>query len=46
MLRTRALNNAFGTTFTFEEVAEMDEMLFWLYGRLIPIMYSEKPKKG
>ena len=46
MMKTRALNNSFGTSFTFEEVAEMDDMLFWLYGRLIPIMNPEKPKKG
>ena len=46
MMQTRALNKAFGTSFSFEEVADMDEMLFWLYGRLIPIMHPDPPKKG
>jgi len=44
MMKTRALNKTFGTAYTFEQVAEMDEILFWLHGQLIPIIYYEKPK--
>ena len=46
MMRTRALNKGFGTTYTFEEVAEMDALLFSMQGWLMTALYPDKPKKG
>jgi len=46
MMMARALNKTFGTAYTFEQVAEMDEMQFALLSWLMPVINPEKPKKG
>jgi len=46
MMRTRGLNKAFGTTYTFEQVAEMDDLVFSMQGWLMKALYPDKPKKG
>lgn len=46
MMRTRALNTSFGTSYTFEQVAEMDGLLFSLHGWVMQALYPPPPKKG
>ena len=46
MLKTRALNKSFGTSYTFEQVAEMDELAFSIQGWLMRALYPDTPKKG
>jgi len=46
MLKTRALNKSFGTSYTFEQVADMDELVFSIQGWLMRALYPDTPKKG
>ena len=46
MLRTRALNKSFGTVYTFEEVSEMDNLLFSMQNWVLRALYPGEKKKG
>ncbi len=46
MMRTRALNKSLGTSYTLEQVGEMDHLLFSLHGWVMQALYPPPPKKG
>ena len=46
MLRTRNMNKAFGTNYTFEQIAEKDELEFLMAAALMRALARQEPKRG